>query len=168
MSGFMSTAGIPDELHEKNEQEFVKMTDHIQLALVQIENDLKLKATQDVLARLSGCSRGTLNNRKWPLERLMEIKAARKAASKPLISQSGAAAKVESEVDRYKQQLEASRDEVRLWKTRHDSVKSQLDQTKNLNSVLQTRLTAIELELASVLRDESRKVVTLRARTPKR
>ena len=63
---------------EKNKADFASVTAKIKAALSKIENDLALPASGEKLAELAGCGRKTLYNRKWPIEKLDEIKAARK------------------------------------------------------------------------------------------
>ena len=47
----------------KNASDFDAMTQAIEDALKKIERDRRIKPTQGSLAKLVGCSRGTLNNR---------------------------------------------------------------------------------------------------------
>lgn len=55
------------------------MTDiQIKEALEKLKKDLSLKATQKVLAKLAGISRGSLTNRQWALNELEEIRQLRK------------------------------------------------------------------------------------------
>ncbi len=63
---------------EKNESDFNAITEKIQAALSTIENDVNLPATSEELAKLAGCSRKTLNNRIFPVEKLRQIKTERK------------------------------------------------------------------------------------------
>lgn len=163
----MSESGIPTALQEKNAQEFVEVTRRIQEALARIESDPKLKATQDALAQLADCSRGTLNNRRWPLERLREIKDARKAPKQPITDESAAAVKVESRIDRYKEQLYNSREEVLVWKARYDEANERLSEALNVTRVLQARLKAAEDEIANLRSNSGQKVRELSAKPPK-
>ncbi len=59
---------------EKNESDFNAVTEKIGAALSTIENDANVPATCEQLAKLAGCSRKTLNNRGWPVEKLRQIK----------------------------------------------------------------------------------------------
>jgi chromosome segregation ATPase len=163
----MSIFGVPAALQEKNEQEFIKVTRRIQEALARIKDDPKLKATQDVLAQLADCSRGTINNRKWPLDRLREIKTARKAAKQPITDESTSTAKIESRIERYKERLYDSREEVLIWKARYDEVGERLAQAQNLNRVLQSRLEAVEQEISRLRSTPVSKVVELSPKLPK-
>lgn len=163
----MNMSSIPPALQEKNEQEFVTVTRRIQEALARIESDPNLKTTQDVLAQLADCSRGTLNNRKWPLERLREIKVARKAPRQSITDESTGSAKIESRIERYKEQLYDSREGVLVWKARHDEVNQRLAQALDLNRVLQARLAATEQGIANLRRNPADKVVELLPKLPK-
>lgn len=64
---------------DRNEADYQQVTLNISLALELIDKSPEIPATQNELARLAKCSRGTLRLRKWPLDRLKEIKARRKA-----------------------------------------------------------------------------------------
>lgn len=163
----MSESGIPAALYEKNAQEFVEVTRRIQEALARLESDTKLKATQDVLAQLADCSRGTLNNRRWPLERLRKIKDARSAPKQPITDESKTGVNSASRIDRYKEQLYNSREEVLIWKARYDEVNERLAESLNITRVLQARLKATEEEIANLQRNSRRKVRELSAKPPK-
>lgn len=156
----MNISSISRALQEKNEQDFIEVTRRIQEALARIESDSRLKATQDVLAQLADCSRGTLNNRKWPLDRLREIKAARRVPRQPITDES-AATKIESRIERYKEQLYDSREEVLTWKARHDEASERLSDAQNPTRVLQERLATAEREIANLRRHLGGKVVEL-------
>ena len=68
---------LNDGLEKKNDADFLELTLRLKAALQKIEISPGLKATQSVLKKLANCSRGTLNNRKWPIEELTRIKNAR-------------------------------------------------------------------------------------------
>lgn len=163
----MTTSGIPPALQEKNEQEFVEVTRRIQEALARIESDTTLKATQGVLAKLADCSRGTLNNRKWPLDHLRKIKATRKTPVQITVNETIGAAQEEARIERYKQQLYDSRDEVLVWKTRHDDAVRQLTQALHLNQVLQAKLATAEEEIFKLRGTSTAKVVKMPPKRPK-
>lgn len=79
----------PAPYEERNLEDFKLITKNITFALEKIANDDSIPATEQSLADLAGCSRGTLRNRIWPLKRLKLIKEARqkkaveKQAKKP-------------------------------------------------------------------------------------
>lgn len=162
----MST-GISTALQEKNEQEFVEVTRRIQEALAQIESTPKLKATQDALAQLADCSRSTLNNRRWPLERLKEIKTARKIPKATKLDESAVEDKIESRIERYKQQLYDSREELLFWKARHDETCQQLTQSQDLIRILQTRLATTEQGISNIRNKPTDKIIKLSSKLPK-
>jgi DNA-binding Lrp family transcriptional regulator len=62
---------------ERNEADFQAITKRLEEALTVLEEDSSIRATQESLAKLANCSRGTLSNRIFPLERLKEIKKQR-------------------------------------------------------------------------------------------
>ncbi|AWB33082.1 hypothetical protein [Orrella marina] len=163
----MSESGIPAALYEKNAQEFVEVTRRIQEALVRLESDTKLKATQEVLAQLANCSRGTLSNRRWPLERLREIKNARKVPKQPITDGSKAAVNTASRIERYKEQLYNSREEVLIWKARYDQVSERLAESLNVARVLQARLKEAEDELTNLRSNSRPKIIDFSVKSPK-
>ncbi|WP_312524930.1 hypothetical protein [Comamonas sp.] len=126
----------------KNASDFDAMTQAIDDALKKIERDRRIKPTQGVLAKLVGCSRGTLNNRGWPLTKLGEIKRAReqqreadKSAEPKIV-----AAQAESESDRLNNQLQLSRTENARLHAKNELLRKELQQTKDLLAEV-TRLT---------------------------
>ena len=108
----MTSKSLPEALVASNASDFDAMTQAIEDALRKIERDHRLKPTQQALAKLVGCARGTLNNRGWPLTRLADIKRAReqKQAEKSAEPKDNAA-KAESETEKLKNQLQLSRTE---------------------------------------------------------
>lgn len=62
----------------RNIEDFNKVTEKIHAALANIETDKKIPATTIKLSELAGCTRKTLYNREWPIERLQQIQTARK------------------------------------------------------------------------------------------
>ncbi|MNO45867.1 hypothetical protein D3C76_361440 [compost metagenome] len=69
----MSSAPYDD----KNSEQFEAVTEQLKEALRRLEKDASLSASASSLARLSGVHRNTIYNRKWPLEKLQEIKERR-------------------------------------------------------------------------------------------
>lgn len=102
----MSTAGYDS----KNEENFEAVTRAIDTALEKIEKDSSIPATATQLAKLAGVHRNTLYFRKWPIERIEEIKAKRAQQKKDQ-----AAAKAESRSP--EELLERSRLEIIYWFT---------------------------------------------------
>jgi hypothetical protein len=64
----------------RNKTDYEDMSSRIANALVVLENSPELDATEENLARLAECSRGTLRNRGYPLARLKIIKEERRKA----------------------------------------------------------------------------------------
>ena len=165
----MSITTLNPALQDKNDNDFVEVTRRLQTALAKIEADPKLKATQQVLGLLAECSRGTINNRKWPLEQLQRIKEARKAPKAAAKSAGHAVEKEESRIERYKQQLFDSREEVLVWKSRHDDKASRLSELQEMAKALQRRIEALTEELAALRRQASSgKVIDLASRSSKK
>lgn len=154
----MTKSRLPSALQERNEQEFVEVTRRIQKALSLLERDPTLKVTQDALANLANCSRGTLNNRKWPVDRLKEIKADRKMPLKITVNETTSLAMEETRIERYKKQLYDSREEVLFWKSKYDHTRQQLQQAQDVTRVLQARLKASEHEIIDSGRAPTEKV----------
>jgi hypothetical protein len=67
----MSSAPYDD----KNSEQFEAVTEQLEEALRRLEKDSSLSVSS--LARLSGVHRNTIYNRKWPQEKLAEIKERR-------------------------------------------------------------------------------------------
>lgn len=125
-----------------NASKFDVMTQAIKDALEKIERDRRIKTTQEALRKLVGCSRGTLNNRKWPLTRLREIKLAREQQreAEKSVEPKMVAAKAESETDRLNNQLQLSRTENARLHAKNELLRKELQQTKDLLAEV-TRLT---------------------------
>jgi chromosome segregation ATPase len=118
----------PDEtfpFDDKNQQDFVEVTGRIQTALEQMKSDQRLKRTESNLAKLAQCSRGTLRNRVWPIQELKKLKAQTKAKIED--AEEVAEVKEVSRIERYKEQLAKSRDEVMNWKFKHDDLAQRLE-----------------------------------------
>lgn len=130
----MTEKSLPDALTEKNARDFDAMTRAIEDALKKIERDHRLKPTQATLSRLANCTRGTLNNRGWPLTRLSEIKLARGEKQKPQKSSElqAVSAKAISEIDTLKERLQLSRTENARLHAENSLLRKDLQQAKNL------------------------------------
>lgn len=137
----MTEKSRPDALVAKNASDFEAMTQSIEDALKKIEKDRRIKPTQASLAKLSGCTRGTLNNRGWPLTRLGAIKRAReKQKTERWVRQKEISIEAESEVDRLKSQLQLSRTENARLHAKNELLRKELQQAKDLLAEV-TRLT---------------------------
>jgi len=130
----MTGKSRPDALVAKNASDFDAMTQAIEEALNKIERDRRLKPTQTSLAKLAGCTRGTLNNRGWPLTRLSDIKRVRnqKREAEKSTEQKVAAAKAELETSKLKKQLQLSRTENARLHAKNELFRKDLQQAKDL------------------------------------
>lgn len=63
---------------QKNSEDYETNTLSINKALLEIEQDPKLKATIAQLSKMTGIHRNTITNRDWPIQKLREIKDKRK------------------------------------------------------------------------------------------
>ncbi|WP_046060263.1 hypothetical protein [Paracidovorax citrulli] len=129
----MTNKSRPDALAAKNASDFDAMTQAIEDALEKIERDSRIKSTQGSLAKLVGCSRGTLNNRGWPLSKLGDIKRAREQREAEKSAEpKKAASKAESETDRLNNQLQLSRTENARLHAKNELLRKELQQAKDL------------------------------------
>lgn len=143
----MKSSLIHKALEEKNAVDFAAVSARIESAIRKIRSDPKIKPTQAVLAKLAECSRGTINNRKWPLAQLKQIKADRIEAANTIRDANPPVAHEESLVEQYKQRLYNNREELLVWKNRCDAQAQKLTQIGDVNRVLQSRIELLELEL---------------------
>jgi len=114
----------------KNEENFETVTLALDAALKKMERDSAISANASQLAKLAGVHRNTIYHRKWPLERLKEIKAKRAQQKE---DQAVTKAKSRSP----EEMLEQSRIEIIYWFT-------QLQDARSANADLMTnvRMTA--------------------------
>lgn len=134
-------------LIEKNAQDFIDITKRLQDALNKIEHDPKLKPTQLTLVKLAKCSRGTINNRIWPLNELKRIKNLRKVNIDSTSKTNQSEIAEASRIERYKDQLFNSREELLIWKVRHDMELKKSVELENLNKILVKRINLLETEI---------------------
>jgi len=158
-----SPAALNSGLVSRNEQDFLDVTKRLQTALDKIRGDLRVKATQESLARLAKCSRGTLVNRKWPLEELRKVKDERRSRGRaPLSPSSVADTSEQSRIERYKEQLYLSREELLRWKDRHDKLAEDARAAEEVNARLVRRIETLEIQLRDVKKTmPSQTVVTI-------
>lgn len=106
---------------ERNARDYSLITQNIDDALEKLKENLNLPATEVVLAKLAGCSRGTLRNRVYPIEKLKEIKIARaEKEDKPRTVRITSAQRIEvnihiEEKKILAEQLKQSRSEIGVW-----------------------------------------------------
>lgn len=139
----------PLPFDERNQQDFMLVTKSIQDALVQMANDRRLKRTEINLAKLAGCSRGTLRNRKWPIEQLQKLKE--EARSSPEEAEvEPRATREKARVERYRDQLMKNRDELLLWKYKHDSLRDLVETIEAQRDTYKRRAEELEAQLRSI------------------
>ena len=140
----MTEKSRPEALVAKNASDFDQLTEAIKDALKKIEGDRRLKPTQEVLAKLAGCTRGTLNNRGWPLTELDAVKQARKkkreSAQTERADVKAGASESDSEVETLRRQLQFSRTENSRLHDKNVELATELKQAKDLLAEV-TRLT---------------------------
>lgn len=108
----------------KNDENFEAVTLALDAALKKMERDSAISANASQLAKLAGVHRNTIYHRKWPLERLKEIKAKR-AQQK----EDQAAAKAVSRSP--EELLELSRLEIVYWFTQIQIARASSTELKN-------------------------------------
>jgi hypothetical protein len=132
---------------EKNTADFERIGKNIALALDKIANDPSIPATEQSLANLAGCSRGTLRNRKWPLSRLRQIKLDRKSeAEKAHASPKHQREKTKEE--ELAASLSASRTEAARWFDKCKDVEADNRKLKRGNELLVAQNEALKAEVA--------------------
>jgi hypothetical protein len=146
-------AGAPYD--ERNEADFRDMSVRIAEALERLEIDLTIPATEESLAGLAGCSRGTLRHRGWPLKRLKEIKQSRKEKKD---EEGGDIPPGEVDIveilSRDKKslldQLKKSRGEVALWVEKYRQLEEETKKLRRLITMLQEAKKSLEDKLKKV------------------
>jgi uncharacterized phage infection (PIP) family protein YhgE len=152
----------PLPFDEKNQEDFIKLTERILDALEKISKNKAIPATQEKLRELSGCSRKTLHNRIWPVIKLKEIKAARKASNedKPKKITPEHRLDVEVHINRETQLVEQIRNYQDQNGKLFDQVQDFQEQVAvltDLNKVLENDVNELKAEIRK-LRSELRKV----------
>jgi hypothetical protein len=143
-----SKSNLPQALEEKNKHDFQEVTNRIWAAIEKITLNSKCKPTQSVLAKLALVSRGTINNRKWPLEELNKIKAKRRQAD----SDNSVIKKVKPDGQTEmspEDRLYLNREELRLWKVKADEESRKVVQ---LEAIIKTQQAQIEVLKSEVTR----------------
>lgn len=139
----------PLPFDERNQQDFMLVTKRIQDALEQMANDRRLKRTETNLAKLAGCSRGTLRNRKWPMEQLQKLKEEVRSA-KEEAEVEPRATREKARVERYREQLMKNRDELLFWKYKHDALRDLVETIEAQRDAHKRRAEQLEAELRSI------------------
>lgn len=121
---------------DRNERDFSDLTSKIREALIKIRLDDSVGATEMSLAKIAGCSRATLANRKWPLKELRAIKAARKAKRKSKSKYPPDIATLIAQCKGFEEQLRLNRDELLRWKMECDERDTRIQRLEHVNSTL--------------------------------
>jgi hypothetical protein len=142
---------------DRNEDDYRELTQRISAALLKIEYDPKIRPSQKNLAKFAECSRGTLRNRKWPLERLAEIKRQRKEKSKGKGSDrpnKDADAEIHLE-DKRKllEQLDNARKETAIWVDKYDEKERSYKKVARANDMLKAAKLALEQRVLHLERE---------------
>lgn len=151
-----TTVSLPFD--DRNQQDFMLVTKRIQDALELMTNDRRLKRTETNLARLAGCSRGTLRNRQWPLKQLQKLKDDARTA-KEQVEVEPRATRQKAQVERYREQLVKNRDELLFWKYKHDSLRDQMETLASQRDAYKRRAEEFETQLRSIATSNSRKSI---------
>lgn len=118
----------------------------LEAALAKIRANPALPATQETVARLAECSRGTVNNRATVLEALHEIKKVRRVAK--VIRKTAVPNEPENEVERLREQLENSRDEVGRMLNQRDDIQRKFEMLQKNYALLAEKARLLQAELS--------------------
>jgi hypothetical protein len=128
----------------RNQADYLLISNSIEAALNLMGIDPTVPATEASLAKLAGCSRGTLRNRKYPLERLKAIKVRRaeqrKGKNRPVRITPAHRVAVEVHIDEKKilqGQLEKSRCEIAVWVNKYSDLENEVKKLYRVRNVLQ-------------------------------
>jgi len=132
------------------------VTKRIQDALEQMANDRRLKRTETNLAKLAGCSRGTLRNRKWPMEQLQRLKEESRSA-KEVAEPEPRTTREKSQIERYRNRLDKNRDELLFWKYKHDTLRDLVETLESQRDAYKRRAEELEAQLRSIAVGNPRK-----------
>lgn len=106
----------------RNTEDFDALTKRIDAGLLALRSDPKLKPTEETLADLAKCSRGTLRNRKWPIEALRAMKLERRSTKPPAAASPAKPEPQKASLRAHADQLKLARDETLRWKMKHDEL----------------------------------------------
>lgn len=134
---------------ERNDADYQELSTRIATALETIAHDESIPATEQSLAQLANCSRGTLRNRVWPLQRLKLIKEDR--VSKPKTSIPQTPAEIER-FDRRKLQndLALSRTEAAKWFDAYQNERSETRKARRAIKLLTEEIAALNKQVAKL------------------
>ena len=111
---------------QKNSEDYETNTLSINKALLEIEQDPKLKATIAQLSKMTGIHRNTITNRDWPIHKLKEIKDKRK-----LKNEESKNHMVVNEIS-LGEKLVLTQNEVIYWFNQYQDIKLSFENTNNL------------------------------------
>ncbi|EKU60982.1 MULTISPECIES: hypothetical protein [Acinetobacter] len=110
---------------QKNSENYEINTLSINKALLEIEQDPKLKATIAQLSKMTGIHRNTITNRDWPIQKLKEIKEKRK-----LKDEESKNHMVVNEIS-LGEKLVLTQNEVIYWFNQYQDIKLSFENTNN-------------------------------------
>lgn len=110
---------------QKNSENYEMNTLSINKALLEIEQDPKLKATIAQLSKMTGIHRNTITNRDWPIQKLKEIKEKRK-----LKDEESKNHMVVNEIS-LGEKLVLTQNEVIYWFNQYQDIKLSFENTNN-------------------------------------
>lgn len=110
---------------QKNSENYEMNTLSINKALLEIEQDPKLKATIAQLSKMTGIHRNTITNRDWPIQKLKEIKDKRK-----LKDEESKNHMVVNEIS-LGEKLVLTQNEVIYWFNQYQDIKLSFENTNN-------------------------------------
>ncbi|EXE98862.1 MULTISPECIES: hypothetical protein [Acinetobacter] len=110
---------------QKNSEDYETNTLSINKALLEIEQDPKLKATIAQLSKMTGIHRNTITNRDWPIHKLKEIKDKRK-----LKNEESKNHMVVNEIS-LGEKLVLTQNEVIYWFNQYQDIKLSFENTNN-------------------------------------
>ena len=110
---------------QKNSENYEMNTLSINKALLEIEQDPKLKATIAQLSKMTGIHRNTITNRDWPIHKLKEIKDKRK-----LKNEESKNHMVVNEIS-LGEKLVLTQNEVIYWFNQYQDIKLSFENTNN-------------------------------------
>ncbi|MFV5590821.1 hypothetical protein [Acinetobacter variabilis] len=110
---------------QKNSEDHETNTLSINKALLEIEQDPKLKATIAQLSKMTGIHRNTITNRDWPIQKLKEIKDKRK-----LKDEESKNHMVVNEIS-LGEKLVLTQNEVIYWFNQYQDIKLSFENTNN-------------------------------------
>ena len=110
---------------QKNSEDYETNTLSINKALLEIEQDPKLKATIAQLSKMTGIHRNTITNRDWPIQKLKEIKDKRK-----LKDEESKNHMVVNEIS-LGEKLVLTQNEVIYWFNQYQDIKLSFENTNN-------------------------------------